>query len=263
MNKYLRTIQLSWQEGLVYRTNLIMWRVRQILATLMSLSLWTVLFAKNSQLFGYSQDQMITYVFVVALLQSVILATSLHGISGYIYRGQLARELLKPIQLLSYFAALDLADKLKNLFFALVESIFLYLIFQPVLTLPSPIFGIIFLIWVLAGAVINFLITLLFGTIGFWSPDAWGPKFLFFMIVDITAGKLFPLDILPKIFQQLIYLTPFPYLSYAQTQLFLGKMSTIDILIGSLGLLFWIFILYLLTTAVWRRGTKNYEATGN
>lgn len=256
-------MQLSWQEGLVYRTNLIMWRVRQILGSLMSLSLWTVLFSKNSQLFGYSQDQMITYVFIVALLQSVILATALHGISGYIYRGQLARELLKPIKLFTYFASLDLADKLKNLFFVLVESVFLYLIFQPVLSLPNPIFGLIFLIWVVAGTIINFLITLLFGAIGFWSPDAWGPKFLFFMIVDFTAGKLFPLDILPKVLQQLIYLTPFPYLSYAQTQLFLGKLTSAEIVTGSLGLIFWIFILYMLTTRIWRRGTKNYEAIGN
>ncbi len=263
MNKYLRTMQLSWQEGLVYRTNLIMWRVRQILGSLMSLSLWTVLFAENSDLFGYSQSEMITYVFIIAVLQSLILGTALHGLAGYIYRGQLTRELLKPIRLFSFFASQEIADKLKNVSFVAVESVILYLVFQPYLIFPNYSLLLILGFWVIAGIIINFLITLLFGAIGFWSPDAWGPKFLFFMIVDFTAGKLFPLDILPKVFQKLIYLTPFPYLSYAQTQLFLGKMTSSEILTGSLGLIFWIFILYFLTTAIWRRGTKNYEAIGN
>ena len=263
MNKYLRTMQLSWQDGLVYRTNLIMWRIRQLLSSLMSLSLWTVLFNNNSQLFGYSQNQMITYIFAISILQSLILATTLHGISGYIYRGELTRELLKPVSLVGYFASLDLADKFKNLLFVIIESIILYLIFQPSLMLPSMVYIMVFLFWVVAGAVINFSITLLFGAIGFWSPDAWGPKFLFFMIVDITAGKLFPLNILPTVLQRLIYLTPFPYLSYAQTQLFLGKLSYWEIVSGSLGLVFWIILLFILTRAMWKKGTKNYEAIGN
>lgn len=263
MLKYFRTIQIAWQNGLVYRTNLLMWRLRQFLSSVMALSLWSVLFTGGNKLFAYSQSEMITYIFSVSILQSLILATTLHGISGYIYRGQLSGELLKPLRIFPFFAAQDIADKLKNFFFVILESIVLFWIFTPQLVWPQTNVLVVFFLWIIAGMIINFFITLLFGAIGFWSPDAWGPKFLFFMIVDMTAGKLFPLNILPEIVIKILYLTPLPYLSYAQTQLFLNKLDQQQIILNSLVLVFWCTALYLITRAVWRKGMKDYEANGS
>jgi len=82
------------------------------------------------------------------------------------------------------------------------------------------------------------------------------------MILDFTAGKLFPLDILPIMLQKIIYLTPFPYLSFVQIQLFLNRLNSQDILKHTVILVFWIFILGTITNKIWKKGLKSYESVG-
>lgn len=261
-NKYLTFFYMHWQNGLAYPFSFGMWRFRQLLSTVMSLTIWSVIFAQNGQVFGYSRDQMISYIFIVSLLQGAILATDLHSLSGKLYSGEMSQLFIKPVRLFRYFASQEIADKLKNLIFIFLESALLYFIFKPELVIPTGPILALFASWVLLGIVIHFFIEILFGTIGFWSPDTWGPKFLFFMIVDATAGKLFPLDIFPEIVQRLLFLTPFPYLSYAQSQLFLGRLPA-DAWVGqTLGLIGWSAILALITHIIWRSGMRHYSAAG-
>ncbi len=263
LSKYWQTFKISWENAFVYRISLLLWRLRQFLSTLMSLTVWSVIFAAQQNAFGYGREEMITYIFLVSVLQGVILATSLNGLARTVYSGELSMYLVKPMHPFSYFGMQDAADKVKNALFAVVEAVILYALFVPQITLPSwPVLG-IFTLFVLGGILLHYEISLLFGTIGFWSPDVWGPKFLFFMIMDFTAGKLFPLDILPRIIQDAIYLTPFPYLSYIQIQVFLERFSTMELLrqAGILG--FWVIAMGLITTWIWQRGMRDYSAAGN
>lgn len=262
MNKYLTLLQLSWQNGLVYRTSVIMWRLRQFLTTLMSLTVWTVIYQGNSQAFNYTESSMITYIFLVSFLQSMILASALNGLAQRVYSGEISNHLLKPINLFGYLAIEEVADKAKNIGFLITEILILFMIFRPSIVFPSGELFAMFIIWSLLGVILNFIITLLFGAFGFWSPDTWGPRFLFFMILNFTAGKLFPLDILPDVIQKILYLTPFPYLSFLQIQLFLNRLTTSEIVTHSLGLLFWIGLLGSTVALLWKKGLKSYESAG-
>jgi len=262
MRKYLQLLKISWSSGLVYRTSLLLWRFRQMILALMSLTVWSVLFTNQQSIFGYSSAQMISYIFLVSILQSLILATSLNGLAGEIYSGDITPHLLRPENLFYSFATVEIADKLRNFFFTIGESLILFILLKPEIVFPSLINFIFFLILLFSGILINFFISILFGTIGFWSPDIWGPKFLFFMIVDFTAGKLFPLDIFPIAVQKIIYLTPFPYLSFIQTQVFLGNSSVIQSGQKIFISIIWIALLAMATRFLWRRGMKEYSASG-
>lgn len=260
--KYWSIVRLSWQNGLVYRFNVIMWRFRQLLTTLMSLTIWTVIFHNQAEVFGYKQSTMITYIFLVSVLQSLIFATTLHGLAGRIYSGQITNELIKPINLYIYFFSQDVADKLKNFGFIVVEIAVLYWLFQPIVFWPDVNILGTFLAWTSLSVVLHFFIILLLASLGFWSPDDWAAKFLFFMVADFTAGKMFPLDILPETLQRIINLTPFPFLAYHQTQLFLGRVAQEQILPYTLTLLGWCSVFGVAMFWVWRRGINNYEAVG-
>lgn len=262
MKKYLTLFLLNWQNGLVYRVSVLLWRLRQFLSSVMSLTIWSVIFQNQTNVLGYEQSQMITYIFIIGILQSLILASILQGLAQTIYSGNLSYELLKPVNIYLYLGVQDLADKLKNFGFMVLESVILYLIFRPDLFLPGLANGSLFLLWLLGGMVLNFFISLLFGSLGFWSPETWGPRFLFFMFLDFTAGRLFPLDILPETIQKIIFLTPFPYLSFVQTQLFLEKLSSTQVFQYSLGLAFWVCMAGVLVKVTWQRGLKDYAAAG-
>lgn len=262
LNKYGTLLSISWQNGFVYRVSLLLWRLRNFLSSVMALTVWQVIFANQGNVFGYTQDEMITYIFLVGLAQSIVLATTLHGLAERVYNGDITYQLLKPINLFGYLGMQDVADKLKNVAFVVIETLLLFLLFVPVLpSVTAPTF-LLATVWLLGGAVLNFLINLLFGAIGFYSPDSWGPKFLFFVLLEATAGQLFPLDILPQFIQNILYLTPFPYLSYAQIQLLVGRVSTPEMVWNSVALLGWLIGLGSLTWLVWRRGIRDYEAAG-
>lgn len=263
MSKYLQLLKINWENGLVYRTSVIIWRLRQFLSTVMALTLWTILLSQQTSGFGYTQAQMVTYIFSISILDGFIFATALQGLGNQIYSGQFSFQLLKPINLYLYFATEEIADKLKNVGFIAIETIILYLIFKPELIFPSAEIGIIFVAWTVLGIVLHFFIQLLFGALGFWTPETWGPRFLFWMFLDFTAGKMFPLDILPTVIQKLIFFTPFPYMSFLQIQLMLGKIPTTEIIPYTIWFGVWLGILGILTKIVWSRGIKNYSASGN
>lgn len=262
MTKYIQLMKLSWQNGFVYRVSLLMWRFRQLLSSIMALTIWTVIYDAQPQVLGYDQNQMITYIFLSAFLQSFILATALNSLSGRVYSGEISSLLLKPVSLFGYLAMEDLADKLRNVAFIIIESGLLFALFMPTIPVPTLLNLVLFFLMALLGAVMNFIINVLFGAIGFWSPDTWGPKFMFFILIEFTAGKLFPLDILPNVVEKLVYLTPFPYFSFVQTQVFLGRVSGFEI-INHFGILSaWIAGLYLITSWIWKKGLRDYAASG-
>lgn len=262
MRKYWILLQLAWQNGMVYRTNVILWRLRQFISTLMALTVWQVIFSEQNAVFNYTGGQMATYIFLAAFLQSLILATALNGLANRIYSGQMSFDLIKPVNIFAVLGTEDIADKLRNVGFLIVETLILWQIFKPDLTIPDPSILLIFMFWIVGGIILNFLITLLFGAFGFWSPDIWGPRFLFFIFVEFSAGKLFPLDILPDIIQKIILATPFPYFAFLQSQLFLEKLSTNEVLYYSLLLCFWILFFAWIVKKIWQKGIKDYQAAG-
>lgn len=253
---------ISWQDRFAYKFGFALWRLRQLLTTILAITIWSVLFAGDNQLFNYEREQMITYIFLAAIMHSLILTSALHNLSGDVYSGKISTLLIKPISLFKYLGIYEISDKLLNFSFLIFEVLIIFWWLQPTITLPTLSNGLVFLVWLPAGLFLNFLITLLFGALGFWSNDVWGPKFIFFTITEFTAGRLFPLDILPQTLQSLIYLTPFPYLSYAQTQVFLGRLDSGELIANSLALLCWILALAFLTRKVWSVGLKNYSAAG-
>ncbi len=262
LKKYVTLFVLSWQNSFVYRVSFFLWRFRQMLSTLMALTVWSVIFNSSQTVFGYTSGQMLGYILLISLLQSFILASALHGLAGEIYSGSIAQHMLKPQKLFMGFAAIEAADKTKNVLFSALEGILLLMVFKPPLSIPSLSSLLLCFIWCLMGVAIHFYITILFGTLGFWSPQTWGPKFLFFMFLDFTAGKLYPLDILPASLQQFLFLTPFPYLSYVQIQVFLGK-SPDSLWQWWLGISFWLVASWWLASYFWKKGTHSFEAAGN
>jgi ABC-2 type transport system permease protein len=260
--KYFTLFRTYLQNTLVYPVSFWMWRTRQFLATFASIALWAAIFQNQSSAFGYSRDQMMSYIFLVGFMQSMVLATQMHGLAQQIYNGEISNLFVKPLKVFRYILTQELADKVYNLFFVIFETGILIAIFKPQIHFPDLLHFLFFLIATVLGAILYFFIMLLFGSVGFWSPDTWGPRFLFFMFLDFTAGKLYPLDILPKIIQNIIYFTPFPYLSYVQTQIFLGRFSYAEILQFLAIILIWIAVCSSVFKKVWNTGLKEYGALG-
>lgn len=263
MQKYLLVIQNTWNETLTYRINFIMWRVRTSIQLLTIYLLWFSVIPQNGNLFGYSQSQMLTYILATSIVTAIVFATRTHEIAQNINEGDLSIFILKPWGYFTYWFFRDIGDKLMNIVFMIGEFIILFYFLKPPIYYQTDILVLFFtFICLIVAIFLNFFISCLIGLIGFWSPDVWAPRFLFYVILSFFTGSYFPLDILPKTLQNTLSLLPFPYLMYFPIKIYLGHLNLMDIISGLIISLMWVLLIYFALSFVWKKGIKNYNAYG-
>lgn len=262
MKKYLTVFAIDWQNQFIYRLNFVLWRLRNVLRLLMTYFLWRGVFTTNVSVFGYSQNQMLTYVFLVLLVQSLVTsAPSSDNIGGEIGNGELSNYLVKPVSYIGYWFTRDLSSKLLNIIFASVELTLLWLIFRPELQVPAHLLA--FVISCLLAIFIFYFLNIVTRFVSFWNPEnTWGLAFLVIIFIETLAGGIFPLDILPHWANVALQFTPFPYLIYYPIAIFLGKITGIHLLQILSQSLLYCGIMYCFAQIIWRRGLKVYASEG-
>lgn len=263
MKKYFLIGKATWDETFAYRFNFAIWRIRTVLGFLTTYFLWLSLIPSNGSLFGYTQSLMLTYVMGTTIVGSVILSSRSQDIGDQINSGNLSNYLVRPINFFIAWFARDMGDKAMNIFFAAIEIAILFLLLRPPFFIQTNIFLLFYFgISIVIGIFIYFFTNILLGSIGFWSPEIWAPRFIFFTLQTFFSGGLFPLDILPKIVFDIFMLLPFPYFMYFPLKIYLGQLAIPEIILGIFISCAWLFILFYIVKFVWGKGMQSYSAAG-
>ncbi len=239
---------------------MIMWRVRQVFVFLIPFFVWRAVLVDGSSIYGYNFAEVLTYLFGTTILRSLVMGSRTVDLGWMINTGYLTIPLLKPLNIFKFFFVRDMADKLFNLSFIAFEIPLIFLIFHPPVFLQSNLSSIFLFFGSLILAIfIYFFVNIIFGSIGFWSRDVWAPRFLLMVVMEFASGAMFPLDMLPEIWQKILLLTPFPYLIYVPLKIYSGLSLSVGYIIGAL---IWAAVLYFVTRVVWKKGIMRYEAEG-
>lgn len=245
-----------------YRLSFILWRVRNVFNLIFIYFLWTSVFTNRLSVFSYTQEKLITYILIISLLSSLVLLTRTADVSADILSGDIMNYFLKPFSFFKFIISKEFADKLLNLFFTTVEIFILILILKPQIFIQTnPFSYFLFFITFFIGAFISFFISLNISFIAFWSNEIWAPRWIYSILTWFLAGSFFPLDILPRSIYNVLFFTPFPYLIFLPSKLFLDGFS-IKLAIPIMLSIVWCFILFFLTKKTWEKGIKNYSAYG-
>ncbi len=264
MKKYFKVISSTFDEIATYRFNFMMWRLRIVLQLLTIYFLWLTVTPASGQLFGYSRSLILTYVLGASLLTSIVISTRTQEIGENINSGDLSHFLSKPWSYFGYWFARDIGDKAFNIFFAVIELTILFFILKPTLLLQTDLSILLLsIIAIFFAVLINFFIGCLLGMIGFWSPEVWAPRFIFFILIGFFAGSAFPLDIFPGWAQNIFQFSPFTYLIYFPLKIYLNKFTSDQIITGFIIASIWLILLFLATKFVWSKGLKIYSSQGN
>lgn len=263
MRKYWAAFLTNWEQGLVYRLNFTLWRVRSVLQLLLVYFIWWTVFQNQTQVFGYTQMTILTYIMVSAIIRAITLSSRVIDVAGQINEGNIANFLVKPLSFIGYFFVRDMSDKLLNISFVVAEIMALIYFLKPPIFLQTDIPTLGFFIWAaLLALLLYFLLAFVVGLLAFWLENAWGPYFLLLMFIEGLGGGLFPIDILPKVFAQALLLTPFPYLIYFPAKVYLGSLDPTQLLQGFTILIFWVGFLWLVLLKILQAGLKKYTAVG-
>ncbi len=264
MNKYFLVGKNLVSEIFTYRLNFVMWRVRMILSLLTIYFLWSALIPEGRELFGYTNSSILTYIILVHLTYSFVVASRSYAVGEDIIQGNLSNFLLKPFNYFTYLFSKDVGDKFMNISLTVIELSILFVILKPPIFIQTDLLLLLLTaLSILSGIGIMFFIYVLLGSIGFWSQEVWAPRFIFFTIIlNFFTGFLFPLDILPKPIFDFIQFLPFSYLLYFPVKIYLGQMAIDQILMGTSISLFWVVVFHLLLKKVWTKGLQIYGAYG-
>ncbi|MBI5044974.1 MAG: ABC-2 family transporter protein [Candidatus Levybacteria bacterium] len=263
MKAYWTVAKNTWSEVLAYRASFILFRVRELLQLFSTYFIWYFVTSENRVFFGYTQATMLTYVIVGAFVNDVIFSTRTTAIASEINEGNLSNFLVKPFSYLQYHFWRDFGDKAMNIIFSICElTVFFFLLHPPFIFQHNFLLIFLFVLSLLFGLILYFFISILISFIGFWSNEGWGPRFIFYQTVGFFSGALFPLDILPKSLYSLFQFSPFTYLTYFPTKLYLGELSQKEIFQGFLLMGIWIIVMNRIAIFVWKKGLKTYTAQG-
>ncbi len=264
MDKQLAIFKISWENYLIYRLNFILWRLRNILQLFLTYFVWWTVFQSQQEVFGYTEGTILTYVMVASLIRAIILSSTAIDVSGHINQGSIVNFLIKPFSFVGYYFTRDLADKLFNISFVILEIILLVLLLRPQIQFQTdPMILVFFIISIILGALILFALVFTIGLLAFWVENSWAPWFLITIFLEGFGGGLFPIDILPKTISQIILLTPAPYLIYFPAKLYIGGLSTVEIFQGFFIALLWVAIMWAIMIKTLKAGLKYYTAVGN
>lgn len=263
MKKYWQVARNTWEEILTYRLSFTMWRVRNVVILLSIYFLWYSVLPTNGQVFGYSRESMLTYILGTSLLLAIISSSRTYEIGEEINEGVLSNDLLRPVNYFLYKIAREIGDKAMNISFSVCELAILLIILRPPIFIQTNAFDLFFFVFAIILAVIMlFFINMIISFVGFWSPDYWAPRYIFWTLFTFLAGNLFPLDILPKTLFNIFNFLPFPYLLYFPLKIYLGGLSTEIIFRGIVVMMIWLIFFYFLTKIIWEKGLRNYTAAG-
>jgi len=263
LNKLWYIAKISWENNVAYPLSFALWRFRQILSFIIAFSLWDAIYAQASQAFGYSKSEMLTYIFIANIISYLVLASQTAHVANLIRMGDLSIILVRPLKFFSFWFVRDIADKLQNVLFAVIELAVLFFLFRPLLVFPQTMSTVFFtLVVIFFAMLLYFFINLCLGFIAFWSPDVWAPRFLFMMLLQLTAGSFFPLDVFPQRLVSFLSFTPLPYLLYFPAKIWLQQLPADLLIRGLVVLIAWIAFFYLLASMLWKKGLKQYGAEG-
>lgn len=266
MAKYWHVVAIGIQNSLVYRVNFLVRAVFELIPLLSLLLLWRAIFegAEGDDVGGYRLSELITYYLVVNIVSALTAVTEDDWqIASDIRDGRISQFLLKPVDYLRYRLSLFVAGRLVYTAAALIPTALFLLSQREYLEGPASVTHLACFVASLGmTAMLQFLVSFTMALLAFWVLEVATFIFILFAFEYVAGGHLFPLDLLPPFWRELLNLTPFPYMLYFPVRVYLGKVEGSELWTGMAIQAGWLLAVYLLARWVWRRGLRHYSAVG-
>lgn len=273
MRKYFKIFRVSLVERMVYRADFFLSTVLRFLPMLTTILLWSAVYkgAEDSEggrtdvrLGGYDLHQMIAYLLLVHISRMFSSMPGLaHGIARDIRDGNLKKYLLQPIEMIPYLVSYRVAHKTAYIAMSSLPYALLFFLCRDYFTLPSdPWTYVAYVTSLLLAFLIGFFFEASIGMIGFWFLEVTSFLYVINTVSFFVSGHMFPLDLLPSPFDDILKNLPFQYLAYFPATVFMEKVTGADLVYGLVMEAVWALAFLLLAVVLYRRGLRQYSAYG-
>ena len=267
MKKYLHVINIGLQNNLQYRFNYLTRTLFSFIPLFAMVSLWRTIYTGNSHAgtsSGFTEAQMIFYYILVAVVD-VLTAVNEDDwqIAADIREGNISQFLLKPVDYLWYRLCLFVSGRIAFVMMACLPlAIFIFCFRAYVVPPADSVALMIFPVALVLTALLQFFISYAMARLAFWLLEISTLIFILFAFEYLASGHLFPLDVLPPLLKEILFLTPFPYQLYFPISIYLGRVTGVEMWHGLIIQALWVLAAYFFARFMWRRGIKKYSAFG-
>ncbi|MCB9108763.1 MAG: ABC-2 family transporter protein [Anaerolineales bacterium] len=262
MHLFWAITQRSFQRHLTYRAATVAGLVTNLFFGLLRAAVLIALYNARPEVAGITVQEAITYT---GLTQAIITYISIFGwydLMQSVYDGDVAVDLLKPMNYFAFWLAQDVGRAVINL---LLRGLTIMLIYALIFNLTWPTAPVQWLALVSALALallVSFAWRFLVNLAAFWTPNARGIGRFAFGITWVLSGFYMPLRYFPDWFVTLCQLTPFPAMVNTVVEIYLGLLTGPALLHALLQQVLWLAILIIAGHLVLRAGLQRLVIQG-
>ncbi|MCS7238357.1 MAG: ABC-2 family transporter protein [Thermoguttaceae bacterium] len=266
---WLTILQLSIQERIIYRGEFFLGALMRFLPIVTQILLWAAIFEAvgtvgRAEIQGYSYRQVVAYYLLTMISRAFSSMPGLaSGIARDIRDGTIKKYLVQPVDLLGFLLLHRIAHKLVYYVMALGPFVLLFYLCQGFFDgWPAPEVMAAYVASLVLAFLLGFYLEATIGLIGFWFLEVSSLIFVFLLLSFFFSGHMFPLDMLPIPWREMVAVLPFQYLAYFPSAIFLGKVSGEDLWTGLAAQAIWTLVAFILARIVFRLGLRHYSGFG-
>lgn len=262
MHLFWAITKRSFQRHLTYRAATLAGLATNLFFGLLRAAVLIALYNARPEVAGITIQEAITYT---GLTQAIIAYISIFGwydLMQSVYDGDVAVDLLKPMNYFAFWLAQDVGRAVINL---LLRGLTIMLIYALIFNLTWPTAPVQWLALVSAlvlALLVSFAWRFLVNLAAFWTPNARGVGRFAFGITWVLSGFYMPLRYFPDWFVTLCQLTPFPAMVNTVVEIYLGLLTGPALLYALLQQVLWLAILIIAGHWVLRAGLRRLVIQG-
>ncbi|WP_228101054.1 ABC transporter permease [Paenibacillus donghaensis] len=262
LRKYIKLAQVSMQNVIAYRFTYFISLLGSLIFVIAMFYLWQAIFDQREQLSGFTWEQMKAYIFITYLTNSLISWYSETSISRKIIKGDVAMDLLKPLDFQKARIAETAGASLMEGCIAAIMIAALLLSTKSMVMPDSLQSGVLFILSLALSVFIKFGIIYLASLFCFWTANGIGVAWMRAALTNFFSGALIPFAFFPEWLAGISRLLPFQGIVHIPASIYLGKAIGLEAW-GQIGIqIFWGIVLWTLGKWLWVWAVRQVTING-
>lgn len=259
---YIDVARIAFRRQLIYRWANLAGLLTNTFFALVTSYVVLALYRARPSTSGYNVHDAVLYIWLIQALTMVVLPFGWRDLMRVIRSGEVISDLSKPCDFYWYWFWREVGRACYYLLFRCIPTYIIgALLFG--LGLPGgwqylPLFGITLLLAVMLGIVYRYL----YNVVAFWIVEARAVGTLAEAIGLFFAGSYVPLPFFPAWLHQFATFLPFYGLMNLPTEILLGKINGIALLLAPAGQIAWLVVLTWCARRLTQRAVRHVISQG-
>jgi len=260
-------LRIALQERLVYRGDFALGTLMRFLPIVTQIFLWYAIYSNmepGARIQNYTYEEIVVYLLLTMVARAF---SSMPGLASTIARqirtGDIKKYLTQPVDLLGFMFLGRVSHKVAYYIVAIGPFALVFFLCRNYFThLPNAPQAAAFAASLILSFLLGFYLEACIGMVGFWFLEVTSLLFVYMLLSFFLSGHMFPLDMLPPPFGDIVQYTPLQYLAFFPARVFLCKIEGWALVRGLLIELAWVTFFIVLSRILFIRGLRRYSGYG-